>query len=270
MADQIKNEETALAVSAISANNDDDNLTGNEVQPTEGAQEVSAELEQTVADDERTSNEVKTPNDPIDEAKPSSEPTKPARKRGRPSKSSNSGEDENKKKKAKTLAKESTENVKSTIESEDIKSVATTENSARGRGRKAGTAGSGGWTSEQDAYLRQLYQQTSAIKEIYEKFEAKFSSGKSPNSLKLRWGKLKRDSLVLSPEEEKILKRAIYTVENNKAAAVLDIYVKEGGEGVTKLTQTFVAMQLKKWGGVTKSISKGQENEGDGNSDDES
>ncbi|KAF3160188.1 hypothetical protein EYR41_002342 [Orbilia oligospora] len=268
MADQVQNEEAAVAVSALSANNDDDNLTGNEAQPAEGAQEVSAELEQTVADDER--DEVKTPNDPIDEAKPSPEPTKPARKRGRPSKYSNSGEDENKKKKTKTSAGESTENVKSTIESEDIKGVAITENSARGRGRKAGAAGSGGWTSEQDAYLRQLYQQTSAIKEIYEKFEAKFSSGKSPNSLKLRWGKLKRDSLVLSPEEEKILKRAIYTVENNKAAAVLDIYAKEGGEGVTKLTQTFVAMQLKKWGGVTKSISKGQENEGDGNSDDES
>ncbi|KAF3182099.1 hypothetical protein TWF225_006595 [Orbilia oligospora] len=268
MADQVQNEEAAVAVSALSANNDDDNLTGNEAQPAEGAQEVSAELEQTVADDER--DEVKTPNDPIDEAKPSPEPTKPARKRGRPSKSSNSGEDENKKKKTKTSAGESTENVKSTIGGEDIKGVAITENSARGRGRKAGAAGSGGWTSEQDAYLRQLYQQTSAIKEIYEKFEAKFSSGKSSNSLKLRWGKLKRDSLVLSPEEEKILKRAIYTVENNKAAAVLDIYVKEGGEGVTKLTQTFVAMQLKKWGGVTKSISKGQENEGDGNSDDES
>ncbi|KAF3228785.1 hypothetical protein TWF106_006305 [Orbilia oligospora] len=269
MADQVHNEEAAAAMSAISANNDDDNSTGNEVQPVEGAQEVSAELEQTVADDER-SNEVKAPNDPIDEAKPSPEATKPARKRGRPSKSSNSGEDENKKKKSKTSAKESTENDKSTIESEDIKGAATTENSARGRGRKAGTAGSGGWTSEQDAYLRQLYQQTSAIKEIYEKFEAKFSSGKSPNSLRLRWGKLKRDSLVLSPKEEEILKRAIYTVENNKAAAVLDIYVKEGGEGVTKLTQTFVAMQLKKWGGVAKSISKGQENEGDVNSDDES
>ncbi|RVD89066.1 uncharacterized protein DFL_000088 [Arthrobotrys flagrans] len=53
--------------------------------------------------------------------------------------------------------------------------------------------------------------------------------GKSPNSLKLRWEKLKQDSLVLSPKEEEILKRAIHTVENNNAAAVLDIYVKEEG-----------------------------------------
>ncbi|KAK6360930.1 hypothetical protein TWF730_007045 [Orbilia blumenaviensis] len=127
------------------------------------------------------------------------------------------------------------------------------ETRSRGKPKRAAPAATaGGWTEEQDAYLKQLYQKTKAIKHIHEDFEAKFKTGKSLASLQLRYGKLKRDSIVLSRHEEDVLKRAINTVENNKAAAVLELYLKDGGERVTKLTQTFVAMQLKKWGGASK------------------
>ncbi|KAK6497202.1 hypothetical protein TWF506_004677 [Arthrobotrys conoides] len=220
MADQLHNE--GPAATATPCNPDNENSPGNEIQPTEDLESVSIKQEPAAPKDEE--DEVKTTSSDV--AKLSSESTKPTRKRGRPSKSSNAEENENKKKKSKTSAKGSTDELKVKIKNEDTKGVTTSEDSVRGRGRKAGAA-AGSWTTEQDAYLRQLYQQTNAIKEIYERFEEKFGTGKSPNSLQLRWGKLKRDSLVLSPKEEEILKRAIHTVENNKAAAVLDIYIRK-------------------------------------------
>ncbi|KAK6498393.1 hypothetical protein TWF481_010984 [Arthrobotrys musiformis] len=262
MADQIKNEEMPATSPP------DDNILPQELSENHSATDEGTLIKKDPDAKDHTPDEIKaTPTSPIqEEAGP--EPTKLVKKRGRPSKSSNGEDGENKRKRSKTAPKEPKTAGKPKIKTEDPKDNTSSENATRSRGRKAGTS-SGSWTAEQDAYLRQLYQQTTAIKDIHERFGAKFNTGKSPNSLKLRHGKLKRDSLVLSPREEEVLKRAIHTVENNKAAAVLDIYMKEGGEGITKLTQTFVAMQLKKWGGGSKNIQSGEEVEGGDDSNDE-
>ncbi|KAK6329997.1 hypothetical protein TWF718_003424 [Orbilia javanica] len=207
-------------------------------------------------EDNEELDEVNTAD--LDVKKVSPELSKTAKKRGRPSKSNSSEDGGDGKKRIKTEPS-STGGPK--IKKENPKEDSVSENRPKARGRKAGTGG--GWTPEQDAYLRQLYQQTKAIKDVHEKFEAKFHTGKTRNSLQLRWGKLKTDALVLSPKEEEILRRAIHTVENDKSAAILNIYNKEGGDGVTKLTQKFVAIQLKKWGGGSKTTGKTQEAEED-------
>ncbi|KAJ6258312.1 hypothetical protein Dda_6352 [Drechslerella dactyloides] len=129
----------------------------------------------------------------------------------------------------------------------------------RSRGRKpAGSADA--WTEEQDAYLRQLFTASdkTTIMGVHQQFEEKYNSGRSANCIKLHWYSLKDKSLVLSPAEEQILKKAVEKYENNKAAAVLDMYNKDGGATVTKLTQNFVSMKLKEWSkGNTSGAQKG-------------
>ncbi|KAF3912336.1 hypothetical protein AA313_de0206025 [Arthrobotrys entomopaga] len=112
------------------------------------------------------------------------------------------------------------------------------------KGRKATTL----WTDEEDAYLRELYTTTDKIvvNDIHAKFEEKFETGRTAPMLKSRWYKLKAEAL------ETILKRAIETYENEKYATILQLYNKDGGDGVAKLTRKYVAMKVKEWGAGTK------------------
>ncbi|KAK6338620.1 hypothetical protein TWF696_009431 [Orbilia brochopaga] len=137
--------------------------------------------------------------------------------------------------------------------SDTAKEITPMKKSSRGR-KPAGSADA--WTDEQEAYLRQLFTNSNkpTIAEVHRQFEEKYTTGRSQNGIKLRWYSIKTKSLVLTPNEEHILKKAVEKYENNKAAAVLDTYTKEGGANVTKLTQKFVAMKLKEWdkGGIDK------------------
>ncbi|KAF3938608.1 hypothetical protein ABW19_dt0201525 [Dactylella cylindrospora] len=190
------------------------------------------------------------------EQKPGLNAVKPTgRKRGRPSKASK--EQEEAKKSSKRIkvnsnvssGKTKTEGAKNeTEETKDVKS-------------KVPKLGRVDWSPEESAYLRQLFTNCDkvSIPDIHKKFEAKFNSGKKPQHLKTRWYKMTRESLVLSPEEESILKKAVNSVENKKTAAILEIYHKEGGEKVTRLTQKFLEMKLREWGPMTKDVGKGKE-----------
>ncbi|KAK6514588.1 hypothetical protein TWF281_004786 [Arthrobotrys megalospora] len=253
MADQLQ---TAAATDVIKPTaSNDENPVGDDLNndtPSGGDQNVPVITGENIKNTESSDLPPETP------AQTAKEPGKAIKKRGRPSKSSNDQEAGVKRKRSKPSSNESAP--RPTAKDENAEADTPPENRKRGRGRKAGVP-VGSWTTEQDAYLRQLYQQTTVIRDVHERFEEKFNSGKSPNSLQLRWGKLKRDSLVLTPKEEEILKRAVHTVENNKAAAVLEMYMKEGEESVTKLTQTFVAMRLKKWGGVPTNSQKTEDAE---------
>ncbi|KAF3213173.1 hypothetical protein TWF106_007063 [Orbilia oligospora] len=139
------------------------------------------------------------------------------------------------------------------------------------RGRQPGsTASETSFTQEQDAYIRELYTSAEKFsnKDIHTKFEEKFSTGKSSNVIRFRWYKLKEGAIVLSPKEEAALKKAIETIEINKAQAVLNEYGNSGD--FTKLSQGFVIKKMKEWaagGGTTTTQAK--EETGDGEDEEE-
>ncbi|KAK6511137.1 hypothetical protein TWF481_000059 [Arthrobotrys musiformis] len=138
-------------------------------------------------------------------------------------------------------------------------SAAPTDATKSKRGRQPGSSAADTFTKEQDAYIRELYTSPTkhSSKEIYSLFEEKFNTGKSSNVIRFRWYKLKEGDIVLSAEEETALKKAIETVENNKALAVLNEYGNAGDGEYTKLSQGFVIKRMKDWSaGIPSSNSK--------------
>ncbi|KAF3277925.1 hypothetical protein TWF970_004803 [Orbilia oligospora] len=135
------------------------------------------------------------------------------------------------------------------------------------RGRQPGsTASETSFTQEQDAYIRELYTSSEKFsnKDIHAKFEEKFSTGKSSNVIRFRWYKLKEGAIVLSSQEEAALKKAIETIETNKAQAVLNEYGNSGD--FTKLSQGFVIKKMKEWaagGGTTTTQAKEETRDGE-------
>ncbi|RVD84860.1 uncharacterized protein DFL_003197 [Arthrobotrys flagrans] len=128
------------------------------------------------------------------------------------------------------------------------------------RGRQPGaTVTETSFTKEQDTYIRSLYTspQKHSLKDIHAKFEEKFNTRKSSNVIRFRWYRLKEEAIVLSVEEETALKKAIETVETNKAQAVLNEYGKNGE--FTKLSQGFVIKKMKEWAADGGSVKKGSQ-----------
>ncbi|KAF3915170.1 hypothetical protein ABW20_dc0104978 [Dactylellina cionopaga] len=116
------------------------------------------------------------------------------------------------------------------------------------RGKKAGSADAG-FTPEQDTFIRELFTvySKSSTKEKHAMFEKKFDTGRSGNTMRFRWYALRDGAIVLSAAEEAALRKAIETVETNKALAVLNEYVK-GGPDFVKLNQGYVWKKIKEWG----------------------
>ncbi|KAF3193816.1 hypothetical protein TWF225_009359 [Orbilia oligospora] len=139
------------------------------------------------------------------------------------------------------------------------------------RGRQPGsTASETSFTQEQDAYIRELYTSPEKFsnKDIHAKFEEKFSTGKSSNVIRFRWYKLKEGAIVLSSQEEAALKKAIETIETNKAQAVLNEYGNSGD--FTKLSQGFVIKKMKEWAaGGSTTTTQAKEETGDGEDEEE-
>ncbi|KAK6338119.1 hypothetical protein TWF696_001590 [Orbilia brochopaga] len=198
-------------------------------------------------DDEETSAKDVEPEDvkTEDDLQKSTVEEKPTRKRGRP-KSTDKLPAAKAPKKPKPAPKD-------TKPKKEADSSNTTPQPPK-RGRAAGTTlADTTFTPEQDAYLRELFTSGGdgkrlKRKEIHMAFEDRFQTGRSENTIRFRWYKLKEEAIVLSAEEETTLKNAIKTVETDKAQAVLDIYTQKGGESFTKLTQAFVWKKIAEWG----------------------
>ncbi|KAF3905636.1 hypothetical protein ABW21_db0203009 [Orbilia brochopaga] len=178
---------------------------------------------------------------------------KPGKKRGRKSKADReNGEPPGKR-------------VKTEREASKAAANGETASKKSSRGRKP-AGSSDAWTEEQDSYLRQLFTASAKpnITDIHQQFEQKYSTGRSRESIKKHWYNIKAKSLVLTPIEEQILKKAVDKYENDKVATVLDIYTKDGGANVSKLTQKFVSMKLNEWskgGGITTSQPDADDND---------
>ncbi|KAK6506516.1 hypothetical protein TWF506_011422 [Arthrobotrys conoides] len=191
------------------------------------------------------------PNPPKEPTTTGLKPSSPSKKRGRPK--TTDKDPTPKKPKQETPTKEKKQ-----------KQPADSTTPKQKRGRQPGsTSSESSFTQEQDAYIRELYTSPEKYsnKDIHAKFEERFRTEKSSNVVRFRWYKLKEGDIVLSPEEEVALKKAVATVETNKAQAVLDVYSNSGD--FTKLSQGFVIKKMKEWaaGGSTKSQAKEEHNE---------
>ncbi|KAK6331604.1 hypothetical protein TWF718_002153 [Orbilia javanica] len=135
------------------------------------------------------------------------------------------------------------------------------------RGRQPGPSNpDNSFGKEQDAYIRELFTapEKYSLKDIHAKFEERFGTGKSVNVVRFRWYKIKEDAIVLSSEEEAALKKAIETVETNKALAILNEYGKNSE--FPKLSQGFVMKKMKEWaagGSKANKVTQKQEEEED-------
>lgn len=123
------------------------------------------------------------------------------RKRGRPAKSELEGAALPAKAKRAKSTPEKKAGIKEEAQDERDTKPKDTQKSARGG--RGGAGGTGGYSEEQDAYIRQLFTGSTkySIKEVHQLYTEKFGDGKTPNSIKLRWYKLKNEGLVLTPFE---------------------------------------------------------------------
>ncbi|KAK6345844.1 hypothetical protein TWF730_010187 [Orbilia blumenaviensis] len=166
-------------------------------------------------------------------------PPATTKKRGRPTKSSRD-----------TIATPKAKKPKAATAATPTNANTTVSNTEKKRGRQAGTTVSDSFTKEQDDYIRELYTSTdgkkNSLKDIHAKFEERFETRKSINTIRFRWYKLKEDAIVLTTDEEAALKQAIETVETNKTQAILNEYHNKNEE-FTRLSQGFVVRKMKEW-----------------------
>ncbi|KAF3938707.1 hypothetical protein ABW19_dt0209075 [Dactylella cylindrospora] len=121
------------------------------------------------------------------------QPPKPTKKRGRP-KLSGEGPTPTAKK-----LKTSTKTDGSATKKKD--SDTTDKKTPKPRGRAAGTGEN--FTPDQNTYIRELFTSSEklGLKEIHQRFEERFKTGKSSNTVRFRWYKMKSDAIILSPNE---------------------------------------------------------------------